>query len=167
MPRRLATLAAMSALALALGAAPASAGSQSNGQSGWVVYGGGSDEVSGFELQCGGSSYTVVSGTLDSIWQRTGTLDSNGMATTGGHAIETWSANDVIVMDEDGGSHRVVFTRRMQGTYRAGSYPEGDGPFANFSWIEHLTIAGTSDGYSLVMDLHHTTFSGTCDPLPN
>jgi hypothetical protein len=167
MRRRLATLAAMSALALTLGASPAMAGNQSNGQSGWVVYGGSSDEVAGFELHCGGSSYTVLAGTLDSIWQRTGTLDSSGMATTNGHAIETWTANDVVVMDEDGGSHRVVFTRRMQGTYRVGSYPEADGPFANFSWIEHLTIAGTSDGYSLVMDLHHTTFSGTCDPLPN
>jgi hypothetical protein len=157
----------MSALALMLGASPAMAGNQSNGQSGWVVYGGSSDEVAGFELHCGGSSYTVLAGTLDSIWQRTGTLDSSGMATTNGHAIETWTADGVVVMDEDGGNHRVVFTRRMQGTYRVGSYPEADGPFANFSWIEHLTIAGTADGYSLVMDLHHTTFSGTCDPLPN
>lgn len=167
MRRRLATIAAMSALALTLGASPAVAGNQSNGQSPWVVYGGSSDEVVGFELQCGGSSYVVVSGTLDSVWQRAGTLDASGMATTNGHAIETWTANDVIVMDEDGGSHRVVFTRRMQGTYRAGSYPEDEGPFASFSWIEHLKIAGTSDGYSLVMDLHHTTFSGTCDQLPN
>lgn len=154
MRRRLATLAAMSALALTPGASPAVAGNQSNGHSGWVGYGGSSDEVAGFELQGGGSSYTVVSGTLDSVWQRTGTLDSSGMATTNGHAIETWTANDVIVMDEDGGSHRVVFTRRMQGTYRAG-------------WIEHLKIAGTSHGYSLVMDLHHATFSGACDQLPN
>jgi hypothetical protein len=167
MGRRLAALAAMSALALTLGASPVLAGNQSNGHIGWVVYGGGSDEVAGFELQCGGSSYTVLSGTLDSVWQRTGSLDPSGMATTNGHAIETWTANDVVVADQDGGSHRVVFTRRMQGTYRAGSHPEDEGPFANFSWIEHLKITGTSDGYSLVMDLHHTTFSGTCDLLPN
>ena len=167
MRHRLATLAAVSALALTLGASPAMAGNQSNGHSGWVVYGGGSDAVTGFEFQCGDSSYTIASGTLDSVWQRKGTLDSSGMATSDGHAIETWAANDVIAVDEDGGSHRVIFTRRMEGTYRAGSYPEVEGPFASFSWIEHLEITGTGDGYTLVMDLHHTTFSGTCDPLPN
>ena len=167
MRRRLATLAAVAALALTLGASPALAGDQSNGHSGWVVYGSGSDAVTGFELACGGSTYTIVSGTLDSVWQRKGTLDSSGMATTNGHAIETWVANDVILMDEDGGSHRVIFTRRMEGTYRVGSYPEIEGPFASFSWIEHLKITGTSDGYSLVMGLHHTTFTGTCDQVPN
>jgi hypothetical protein len=167
MRRWLSALAALSALTLTFGGSPVLAGNQSNGHSGWVVYGGGSDEVAGFEFQCGGSGYTVISGTLDSVWQRKGTLDSTGMAVTNGHAIETWAANDVVVMDGDGGIHRVIFKRRMEGTYRAGSYPEVEGPFASFSWIEHLKIQGTSDGYSLVMDLHHTTFSGTCDPLPN
>jgi hypothetical protein len=167
MRRRLTTLAGASVLALTLVGSPALAGEQSKGPSGWMVYGGGSDAVTGFEFNCGGSSYTVVTGTLDSVWQRKGELDSSGMAITNGHAIETWAANDVVVMDADGRSHRVIFTRRMEGTYRAGSYPEVEGPFAAFSWIEHLKIQGTADGYTLVMDLHHTTFSGTCDPLPN
>lgn len=167
MRQRFATLAATCALALTLGAAPALAGSQSNGHSGWVVYGGSSDEVTGFELQCGSSSYTAVSGTIDSVWQRTGTLDSNFMATTNGHAIETWTANDVVAQLADGSTYPVLFMRRMEGTYRAGSYPEAEGPFMSFSWIEHLEIVGTSHGYSLVLDLHHQRFSGTCDVLPN
>jgi len=62
-------------------------------------------------------------------------------------------------------SQRLVFSRRIQGSLAPGASPN-DGPFVNFSWIEHLQIAGTSDGYSLVVDLHHTTFSGTCDQLP-
>jgi hypothetical protein len=170
MRRRLAAATVASALALALGTSPAlagQAGHQANGQSPWVVYGGSSDDVTGVEVQCGASNYTVVSGTLDSVWQRTGSLDGSGMATANGHAIETWTAIDVVVMDENGGSHGVVFTRRMEGTYRVGSYPEIEGPFSSFSWIERLQIAGTPHGYSLVMDLHHTTFNGTCDPLPN
>lgn len=167
MRRDLAAAAAASALALTLGISPALAGNQANGNSPWVVYGGSSDEVSGFEVQCRATTYTVVSGTLDSVWQRMGTLDESGMATTNGHAIETWTASDVVVMDQNGARHGVVFTRRMEGTYAVGSYPEVEGPFASFSWIERLQIAGAPDGYSLVMDLHHTTFNGTCDLLPN
>src|SRR5450756_1236636 len=76
-PRRLAALAAMSALALALSAAPALAGSQANGHSGWFVYGGGPQPVTGLQETCGDSLYTVVSGTIDSVWQMKGSIDPN------------------------------------------------------------------------------------------
>jgi len=169
-PRRLAALAAMSALALALSAAPALAGSQANGHSGWFVYGGGPQPVTGLQETCGDSLYTVVSGTIDSVWQMKGSIDPNtGLAIDNGHGIETWTANNVVVADQNGDTHRVVFSRRLEGTWHAGADVAGDpgGPYTSFSWIEHLQIAGTSDGYSLVMNLHHTVFSGTCAQLPN
>jgi len=80
-------------------------------------------------------------------------------------AIETWTANHLVVVDQAGMSHGLVFSRRMQGSLAPGA-SLNVGPFVNLSWIEHPQITGTSDGYSLVMDLHHTTFSGTCDQLP-
>jgi len=151
MRRRLAALAAMSALALALSASPAMAGNQASGPSGWFVYGGGSEPApAGFQETCGSSTYTIVSGgSIDSVWQMKGDVDpATGLLTTHGHVIETWTANDVVVADQAGMRHPVVFSRRMEGSLAPGASLDA-GPFV------------------LVMDLHHTTFSGTCDLLPN
>ena len=149
--RRLAALAAMSTLALALGAAPVSAGSPA------VHF---SFDPTGVVLDCGATHYTVMSGTI------VGVGHGNELA---GH--ETFRASNVLVQKNDGGngpagpSYRMVGaeTHGMEAAMWTGSHAAG----ATYDY----NILGTGDSIHAVVHVDlsspagfYVTSRGTCNP---
>jgi hypothetical protein len=170
MRRNLAALAAASMLALALGAAPALAANrgEGHGDQWWVTRD--SASLFGMTVPCGANTYEVTHGTSDFVAQVKGTLDqATGEALTAGHGIETWTLNDVRVIDGAGTIHRVTGSQQIQATWLAGAYPYADpgGPFTSASRIVTLHVEGTTDGFSLVSrqlgnGAARTVTSGSC-----
>jgi hypothetical protein len=74
MKRRLATLAAVSMFALALGASPAYADSHADH---WVVILHETTQLagSGMTVACGRNTYLVTSGSVDQLWLQQGAMD--------------------------------------------------------------------------------------------
>jgi hypothetical protein len=157
---------------LAFTATPALAASQAapHGDHSVVTYD--SEDLTGLSVECGRKTYTVTSGTNDSVMRMKGRLDPNGIAIDPGHAIETLTLNNVRVVDQHGNAHGVVGSLRIDATWLAGadlSY-YGEGPFTRYSFVEKVQVLGTRDGRSLVMrQLRDGTLdvedSGTCTTL--
>jgi len=179
MKGRLATLAAASMLALALGAAPAMADSSADGHAGRpVVTHKAPSDITGFSLQCGRNTYTVTSGTsneVDRLWPATAAGDVRG--------TETWTLKDVWAVDQYGRRYAVSGWQEFDGTYNPTTGgPAADGPFSSFSAVQKLQIGyprlrhggphgGTRDGSSLeVRQLSDGSLqvdvSGTCAKDP-
>jgi hypothetical protein len=173
MRNRLVTLAAASALAIALGASPALAGSSSESHADhWVVVDAHSTDIAGLgPIICGDNTYYVESGAVDFVEQVKGGLTVAGIAIDAGRGIETFTLNDVHVV-RDGKSYRVVGSQRINATWPAGADVAGNpgGPFSSFTFVLTVRIAGTGDGHSIVArQLPDGTFSwvesGSCNDL--
>ena len=104
MRRRLATLAAMSALALALGASPVSAGTPAQQ---------GSFPAPPMAFDCGSTSLVIVAGMMDYV-QRTATTASGNWSSTG-----TFTLSGVMAVDTDGNAYRVVGSAHFGYSYNA------------------------------------------------
>jgi hypothetical protein len=175
MRRRLATLAAVSVFALALGASPVFADSHGDGHGDghgdhWVVTRS-SSEVTGMSVSCGDHTYVATRGTSDLVVKMKGIVDpATGIATTAGQASETWTLNDVRVVDGRGRSHHVVGSQQIEGSWPAGAdvYGNPGGPWYSNSRVVHVRVEGTRDGFSLVARVlrdgsYRISTSGTCD----
>ncbi len=104
MQRRLATLAAISALALALSASPALAGSPAQHIS---------FPAPPMVFDCGSTSLMIVSGTMDYV-ERTATTASGNWSSTG-----TLTLSQVMATGSDGNAYRVVGTAHFGYSYNA------------------------------------------------
>ena len=171
MPRRLATLAVMSALALALSASPALASSPSDDAGPGahhpsVVVTRSSSPVAGMVVACGSTIYTVTSGTSELVvrmWPATASGDV--------HGTETWTLKHVRVVDQYGRHHRVTGFQQFDGTYNRNTGTAADGPFSSYRAVQKLHVVGTRDGSSLTLRLLKdgtwpVKTSGTCAQDP-
>jgi len=171
MRHRLVTLAAATALALALGAGPALAGSSRESQADhWVVVDAHSTDITGLgPIVCGANTYVVESGEVDFVEQVKGGLTDAGIAIDAGRGIETFTLNDVLV-SQNGKIYRVVGSQRINATWLADAHVDGEGPFSSFTFVLNVQIAGTGDGHSIVArQIRDGTFSmvetGSCSTL--
>jgi hypothetical protein len=151
MQRRLATLAAASALmlAFALGASPALAGAPAQHMS--------VDATQNDPVVCGLNVYTIVSGTLAVTYRFGGSASGNTNAT------QTWTARDIVVRDQDLTSYRAVGAIHLGARSNATT-----GGFQQILMWK-LQIVGTADSINLVMRFSpNGDFSafgpGTCSP---
>jgi hypothetical protein len=150
MRRRIATLAAMSVFALALGAAPALAGSPAVHDS-W-------DAASNNPpITCGANTYTIKTGTIDLV-MHTGASASGNLT-----FAATVRATNVTVEDQAGNPYPVVGAEHFGGTINARTGSAQD--ITVFS----LLIVGTGDSVKLVLrNLPNGDFRtfgpGTCTP---
>ena len=104
MRRRFATLAAMSALALALSASPVFAGTPAEGSS---------FPAPPIAFDCGSTSLVIVAGMMDYV-QRTATTASGNWSSTG-----TVTLSGVMAEDLAGNAYRVVGTAHFGYSYNA------------------------------------------------
>ncbi len=104
MRRRLATLAAVSALTLALGASPVSAGSPAQHSS---------FPAPPMVFDCGSTTLVIVSGTMDYV-ERSATTASGNWSSTG-----TLTLSQVMATDADGNAYRVVGSAHFGYSYNA------------------------------------------------
>jgi hypothetical protein len=130
MRRRLATLAAMSVLALALSAAPALAGSPATHDS-WLA-----TDAPG-PLPCGANTYMLVAGTINQVL-REGTSASGNVSFT-----ETITAHGVVAENVlTGAFYRVVGVEHFGFLANAGS--------GQMTWMFKMQILGTGDSLNVV-----------------
>jgi hypothetical protein len=157
MKRRLAAIAAMSMLALALGAAPVAA-DEHRGHDGhggrWTVV---QDEVTNLTtldpalppVACGSNTYTVISGSVHFRWLMQGTVGSDAIAITDGKGTEDWTMLKVKVVDQGGRVHRVEGRQHVSASWSAGQNVDA-GPIDSYRLTVDIHIEGTRDGHHLV-----------------
>ncbi len=171
MRRRIATLAAVSVFALALGASPVFADSRGDNHADHWVVSRETTPLTGMSVACGANTYTVTSGVENFVVRLKGTLDANGIATTDGQAIETWTLDGVRVVDQNGRSHHVTAFTQFESSWAPGANLGADlGPWTSGSKIQRLRVEGTRDGFFLTARLlkngtERVESSGTCPNL--
>lgn len=148
MRRRIATLAAVSVFALALGAAPALAGSPAVHLS-WEA------APANPPIHCGPNTYTIVSGYIDAVMHE-GTSASGNLNFAG-----TVRVSNVVVRDQDLASHRTVGAEHFGATVNATS-----GGYQDIT-VFKLQIVGTGDSLNVVLRTmpngeFHSFGPGTC-----
>ena len=132
MRRRIATLAAMSVFALALGATPALAGSPAVHQS-W-------DAASNNPpIVCGANTYIIMSGTIDEV------MHAGASASGNLNFAATVRATNVVVQDQNLVSYRTVGAEHFGGTINTRTGGSQD------ITVFKLRIVGTADSINLVM----------------
>lgn len=147
MRRRLATLAAVSMFALALGASPVLAGSRSGHDSHYDVtrY---PMVILGALISCGSNTYQVTYGTADVV------VGIGPSASDDVPFFETITLRHVWVKNlETDRSYRVVGGTQISG---AGEIP--DGPFSSYTFVQKIMIAGSHDSADFV---GHQTLDGS------
>jgi len=149
MRRRIATLAAMSVLALAFGATPALAGNPAQHVS--------IDATQNDPIVCAGATYTIVSGTLD-VTYRFGSSTSGNTSDR-----QTWTTQDIVVEDQAHTPYRAVGTIHVGATSNATT----GGSEQIYMW--KVQMLGTADSLNIVLRFgptgEFTAFGpGTCAP---
>jgi len=131
MRRRIATLAAMSVLALALSAAPALADSPAFHFSLPATDSG--------SITCGSTTYTFTSGTFDVVMHY-------GTSASGNTTFRaTYRVSNAVVADQDGNLYRVVGAEPFGGTFNAQTGRSQDITVFKFQ------IVGTADSLNVIL----------------
>ena len=169
MRRRLATLAAASALALALSASPALANGQAYGLGDLWVVTHASMDITGMAVACGPSTYEVISGAIDIDQRLKGTLAGDyphQFATSDGAIDQTVTLRNVWVQTSSADKpQRAVGSGRIRASWLDGAdfWSRPGDPlflFTSLSYMEQILVPGTPDGLTVSGNL---TGSGTLD----
>jgi hypothetical protein len=132
MRRRIATLAAMSVFALALGATPALAGSPAVHLS-W-------DAASNNPpIHCGASTYTVMSGTIDAVVHQGASASGNT------NYAATFRSSNVVVQDQNLVSYRTVGAEHSGVTFNITTGRSQD------IVVFKLRVVGTGDSLNVIL----------------
>ena len=154
MKRRLAAIAAMSMLALAIGAAPVAADERHGGHDGqdrqWTVMANDMTDIAGMgPVACGANSYSVISGSVHFVWLMQGTVGADNVAVTDGKGSEDWTLLKVKVVDQAGKVHRVEGRQNVSASWSAGQNIDL-GPIDFYRLTVDIRIEGTRDGHHVV-----------------